>query len=238
MSDSRAKIRAELRWLSSLVGLIDRPDQNAVLLEKASQLDRRLDRVQAAYEKLLALNLDGSDESDLSLVESDVDQCQEMANRVMLRASVLRGIRAKLEVTNSEPAIRVRPELAARLPAVQLPRFTGVIDEWTSFIDLFDSLVHLRDDLTPALKLAQLFAALHGEPRSLVAHLSVSDENYETARTLLASRYHNVRRLADSLLAKIWGIPKVSRVCEVRVTVLNPVITATKALAKLGLPVD
>lgn len=232
MSTPKSILRAERRWLSSVVLLLDRPDRYSVVLERYKELGPRMQRIQLAYEKILDTE---TDEAVLNQIELDFDQSQEIANRISYHAGKLAHSPEKVE--RSESCTR-RGDLLARLPAIALPTFSGDLDEWPSFLDLFDSLVHARDDLSPALKLAQLRSALHGEPRELVSHLTVSEENYDTARALLISRYHNVRRLADTLLGKIWAIPKVARVKDIRVRVLNPVLTATKALQKLGLPVD
>lgn len=85
--------------------------------------------------------------------------------------------------------------------------------------------------------MAQLLAALRGEARDQVAHLAVTDENYETARKLLIRRYENRRRLIDSQLEKFMQIPVVTQVEAIRLELLNPVLSVTKALEKLGLPV-
>lgn len=106
------------------------------------------------------------------------------------------------------------------------------------FINLFDSLVHLRDDLPKSYKMAQLLAALRGEPRELVSHLGVTDGNYDIARHLLTRRYHNKRRLVDAQLKRLFDIPRVTRASAIQTDVLNPLLAVTRALENLGLPIS
>ncbi|KAA5570751.1 DUF1759 domain-containing protein [Acinetobacter baumannii] len=105
-------------------------------------------------------------------------------------------------------------------------------------MNLFDSLVHGRSDLTASYKMAQLRGALRGEPGELVAHLPITNDNYAVARQILFDRYQNQRRLVDTQLARLFAIPKLSRASDIRAEVLNLVTVATKALGNLGLPVD
>lgn len=50
-----------------------------------------------------------------------------------------------------------------------------ILNEWVGFINLFDSLVHDRSDLTASYNMAHLQRALRGEPRELVAHLPITN---------------------------------------------------------------
>lgn len=236
---SRASIRSELRWLTNAAALVDRPDKVEALLVRYQEVSSRLEKAHRGYEKYLALIEDEKEEAaTTAAVEADIEQCHEMADRITQRACELQNARTSGLPTGGKPVGWTRPEFAAQLPAIRIPAFEGKMEDWVSFIDLFDSMVHARTDISAALKLAQLLAVLVGEPRDLVGHLSVTDENYEIARDLLIDRYQNVRRLADTLLEKIWNIPRVTQVSDIRIQMLNPVLMATKALGKLGLPVD
>lgn len=229
-------IRAELRWLTAVAALADRPDRTEAFLQRHTELPGRLDTIQGAYAKLLDLLDTKGDVEKLASYTADVNQCEELGFTIEQRAQVL--LKGQSSSAIDASPVRSRPDLAARLPAIQLPVFSGALEEWTSFIDLFTSLIASREDLTPALKLAQLMSVLAGEPRQMLSHLSITDDNFEPALDLLHSRYNNVRRLAESLINKVWAIPKVSRTNDIRLLILNPVLTATRALKKMGMPVD
>ncbi|XP_062541155.1 uncharacterized protein LOC134209188 [Armigeres subalbatus] len=64
-----------------------------------------------------------------------------------------------------------------RLPQIHLQTFSGDIDEWLSFRDLFTSLIHWRTDLPEVEKLHYLKGCLQGEPKSLIDPLKITKEN-------------------------------------------------------------
>ncbi|CAH2109296.1 unnamed protein product [Euphydryas editha] len=104
-------------------------------------------------------------------------------------------------------------------------------------IGLFESLVDSREDLGPSQKLAYLLSVLDGEARGLVQHLPICDGSYEVARSLLTKRYHNQRCLADAHINQIMDLPVMSNATQLRTQLLNPLLIATNALNRLGLPV-
>lgn len=125
-----------------------------------------------------------------------------------------------------------------RLPDLPIPRFSGRPDAWISFIDQFDSVVDARSDLLSTHKMHYLMSALSDEPKRLVQHLKVEAGNYSVARDLLKRRYHNTRVLADTYIAQIMSLPDISpRLTGLRVSFLNPLLTAYRCLERLELPV-
>lgn len=125
-----------------------------------------------------------------------------------------------------------------RLPDLPIPHFDGRPDAWISFIDQFDSVVDARNDLLSTHKMHYLMSALSSEPKRLVQHLKVEAGNYTVARDLLKRRYHNTRVLADTYIAQIISLPDISpRLTGLRVSFLNPLLTAYRCLERLELPV-
>jgi len=56
------------------------------------------------------------------------------------------------------------------LPTIQVPTFFGVFKDWDLFYELFNELIHLREDLSPTLKFNCLKISLKGEARNVVSH--------------------------------------------------------------------
>lgn len=228
MAKWTAKIRAELRWLSSAVHLIGRPDRTDALLKRSAELPDRSEVVQSAYAALLAL-----DEKIDDSVEADITQFYDLHDELVQAAhKVQRG--PLTAETRSPPPLA----LLGRLPTLDLPHFDGDLKHWTAYHDLFSSLVDARTDLAPSQKLAYLFSTLNGEALELVSHLAVTDQNYPTAQELLEKRYANIRRLADTHVAQILALPHIYGVATLRRDLVNPVMVALNALRRLGLPVD
>jgi hypothetical protein len=75
------------------------------------------------------------------------------------------------------------------LPTVSIPIFNGNYLKWTSFHDLFVSLIYNIEKLTTSQKLHHLKSSLKGDAASSLKHLSVSDANYEPAWEELKRKY-------------------------------------------------
>nr|CAD7448958.1 unnamed protein product [Timema bartmani] len=97
--------------------------------------------------------------------------------------------------------------LSAKLPKLQLPTFSGINTDWTTFHDLYVSLIHTNKTLTPVERFQYLLTTLSGEPLSLLKSLPVSDENYPLAWATLTERYQDVRSIATTHLEKIMQFP-------------------------------
>ncbi|XP_063384362.1 uncharacterized protein LOC134670465 [Cydia fagiglandana] len=127
----------------------------------------------------------------------------------------------------------------AVLPKVKLPTFAGQVEEFVSFMELFQSLVGNDTTLSDTEKMYYLAGSLLGEPKSLIQHLSVIGDNYSVAIDLLNARYNNKRLLADRLLHNLLSAPHVTTKGASGLKMfLNTLIENTKALEKMQFPVD
>ncbi|XP_013181504.1 PREDICTED: uncharacterized protein LOC106127801, partial [Papilio xuthus] len=228
-----ARIGGVLRWLGSAVLNISRPDRARALMARYQVLDDQMADLYAAYRAVLELGLEAD---AINKINADIDQADDLADQIVQAVECLRGSStADARVTAESEA---SPALMSRLPLLDLPRFNGDLDQWVAFSNLFESIVHGRTDLTPAQKLAYLLASLTGEAKGLVQHLGLVDGNYEIARDLLSRRYQNVRRIADSHVATILGLPQISVAQSLRTRLLNPLLIAVNGLKGLDLPVS
>ena len=101
------------------------------------------------------------------------------------------------------------PHAHVKLPSINLPKFSGDIQGWPEFINLFDSSIHVNATIQPSLKLTYLVSCLTGEAKSLVSSVRLINENYEIVRTTLKSRYENNRVLLSTLLKQLTSLDKV-----------------------------
>ncbi|XP_036347149.1 uncharacterized protein LOC118756495 [Rhagoletis pomonella] len=92
---------------------------------------------------------------------------------------------------------------SARLPKIDLPKFSGDYLEWIPFRDMFLSLVHNNDALTPVQKYFYLKGSCIGTPKEMVEEFPATDASYETAWAALVSRFHNKRKLVDQILKRL-----------------------------------
>ena len=126
----------------------------------------------------------------------------------------------------------------ARLPRIELPKFTGDIKDWQAFHTAFASLVDTDESLTNADKLSYLLTCVKGEARSLISHLRQTDDAYPAARDILSRRYENPRMLADTLINRIMQLPQMqTRTAGLRARFLDPLLESYKGLKGLEFPV-
>ncbi|XP_044745180.1 uncharacterized protein LOC123307043 [Coccinella septempunctata] len=117
------------------------------------------------------------------------------------------------------------------IPRVELPCFSGKIEEWPGFIALFDALVHQSISLAPIQKFHLLSSALSGEAASVISGFEMNSANYLLAYQALHSRYQNPRRLADlyvnqileSRPASVSSLPQLKRFITTHQNAMNAI---------------
>ncbi|XP_053612017.1 uncharacterized protein LOC128676097 [Plodia interpunctella] len=99
---------------------------------------------------------------------------------------------------------------SVKLPRITIPTFSGSYTEWTSFRDLFMSLVHTNQTLDNVQKLYYLKCHLSGEAEQLLRHFPITSGNYDVCWNLLDDRYNNKRFIANSVLNRFINQGNVS----------------------------
>lgn len=90
-----------------------------------------------------------------------------------------------------------------RLPKITIPVFSGEYTSWTSFKELFISLVDKNDSLDSVQKLHYLKGQITGEAEQLVRHIPIAGDNYEQCWNVLKNRYDNKKFLANCWLKRL-----------------------------------
>ncbi|GFG31280.1 hypothetical protein Cfor_06215, partial [Coptotermes formosanus] len=232
--DPRTLILSELRWWSTAYALVDRSDRVDALLRRYETVDDRLKTVEQLYSAFIAASA-GVSEDVRNQVANDIDQVYEMYDTIVQRARSLVNIDRSVDKADITPTPTA---LLNRLPNLDLPKFDGSLETWIGYINLFDSLVDSRADLTASQKLAYMRSSLSGEAAQLVQHIAVDNEGYPIARDILFGRYQNIRCLADTHAAIILGLPKIGSTLRLRSDLLNPLLLAYNTLNKLKINLE
>lgn len=231
---AKAVVANELRWFATAAALLSRKDKDAAILDRAEQIRVRIANLESAMSVLTEAGLEvevfAGLINDYEQIMTTHDDIVEAAARIKARQAGGPAPRTSGESDG--------PCVIGRLPTLQLTHFGGKMEEWVAFKNLFESLVDSRHDLSKAQKMAYLLSTLEDEARSLIQHLRVEDDQYDTAWELLNSRFQNVRLLADAHAAQLLALPKVANRAQLRLHLLTPVTVACNALRTLGLPVD
>ncbi|CAK9796286.1 hypothetical protein ANTQUA_LOCUS703 [Anthophora quadrimaculata] len=105
----------------------------------------------------------------------------------------------------------VTAPMAIKLPEMRLPTFDGTIEKWTSYFDIFCSMIDRNDDFTPVQKLQYLRSTLTGKAAACIQSLSITDVNYADALELLKDKYNCTRRILLSHCDGIRQIPRLTK---------------------------
>lgn len=125
-----------------------------------------------------------------------------------LKAAILKMNMDSSHVQQSDTTInvsRVDQSLTVKLPQISVPTFSGQYTEWTSFHDLFTSLIHNNKGLDDVQRLHYLKSHLIGEAEQLLRHISITASNYKTCWELLLHRYNNRKYLANCILKRFMS---------------------------------
>lgn len=104
--------------------------------------------------------------------------------------------------TSGRETITMRSNLL-KLPKITIPNFSGKYHEWTTFRDLFTSMIHNNESLDSVQKLQYLKSYLTGEAEQLLRNIPVSDTNYTRCWSLLEQRYNNKKYLSHCILKRL-----------------------------------
>ena len=99
------------------------------------------------------------------------------------------------------------PELSVRLPAHDLPKFSGNCVDWPVFWNQFRIAVHDRSGLPVTHKFVYLKQCLSGEALDLVKSLLIAEASYGTALTLLRQRFEDTRLILRDYIDALINVP-------------------------------
>ncbi|XP_018377661.1 PREDICTED: uncharacterized protein LOC108770524 [Trachymyrmex cornetzi] len=99
----------------------------------------------------------------------------------------------------------------ARLPRIDIPKFSGNPEDWLSFKDLFTSLVIANGSLSSVEKLQYLKTSLVGTAAQLLRNMSVTGENFQRAWDALIAFYENKRMLLNTTLNSLLSLKRMTK---------------------------
>ncbi|XP_063368239.1 uncharacterized protein LOC134656613 [Cydia amplana] len=149
-----------------------------------------------------------SDKAKYEYFKDDVySACEEMF--IDLKAEMTDMLEGSTPCTSSTNPTPSTSSDDVKLPKIDIAKFTGNYQDWTSFYDMFTSLIHNKQNLSSVQKMHYLKSYLSGEPAQLLDHLAVTETNYELAWLTLQNRYNNKRVIVNSILSKLMNQKKI-----------------------------
>lgn len=199
--------------LDSIKALKDtKYNQALVLFNRTEALERRLDDVKA---DIFSFNAECTDPKDrvnlrkfafstlITAIKTYYFELKEKRDSKNLSESS----QASGSETQESRASKVR------LPKIDIPIFSGTIQEWSHFHSLFDSLIHQNSSLSDVEKFQYLRTLLKGNALKLIENLHLSASNYFVAYDTIKRRYEDKRLKANYYMKQIQdfkGIPSDS----------------------------
>ena len=191
------------RILKVSIAALDDPSQAAVFKTRWSKLERLFDGLTETFTQL---SVDQTDLAATDTLNKRFIDAEDAYFRILEMQEQLFPIPKEKPTPASD---RASPRSKARLPRIELPKFTGIITDWPAFDSVFASLVDTDPNLTNSDKLVYLITCVQGETHTLVSHLRATDDSYPLAMDILRRRYENPRMLADALIGRILNHPHV-----------------------------
>ncbi|XP_018398721.1 PREDICTED: uncharacterized protein LOC108776532, partial [Cyphomyrmex costatus] len=102
-------------------------------------------------------------------------------------------------------------ESQIRLPKIQLPTFSGAYEDWYTFYDSFDKLIHTNDKLSSIQKFHYLRSSLKDEAANVIKSFDITASNYDEAWELLVERFDNKRRIIKTHIKVMFDIAPIHK---------------------------
>lgn len=218
-------------------------------MKKLSILWNQYDEVQTRIEALDYENPDDKDENVLHKQHTDERASFENPyfNLVLRYESTLHSIEVReghenAEVQNSgtEPQPRNNYMVSQlRLSKIELPSFSGKVEDWYSFYDTFEKLINANSGLSAIQKFHYLRSSLKCEAAEVIKAFEITTENYREAWELLIERYDNRRRIVQGHVKALFVLPSMTKENHSQLRILlDGVCKHLRALKALERPTD
>lgn len=126
-----------------------------------------------------------------------------------------------------------------RLPKIQLPIFSGAYEDWYTFYDSFEKLIHTNERLSSIQKFHYLRSSLKDKAAEVIKSFDITTDNYLEAWQLLNERFDNKRRIIQTHIKAIFEIAPIPKEnCTLLRGLLDNVLKHFRALKALQRPVE
>ncbi|GFV91429.1 integrase catalytic domain-containing protein [Trichonephila clavipes] len=225
LNQKKAIISSLTRLKNKTLQYINELDSTELKIRK-NRFDVIGEELKTLFDNLFSLARD--DEIECYILEKQelLDTWEEMLILLERRVSHLNKTNKSTEVIHT----RNSDSTEIKLPTLSLPTFSGVIDEWLTFADLFQAAVTNHLNLTGAQKLQYLKGVLKGDAHNIVQSLPITDGNFQIAWDLLKERYFPKREILSSLMKKLMNITPIT--CESHAQILK-LVDSTKECVRL-----
>ena len=122
----------------------------------------------------------------------------------------LRQFREILVNLTGQPTAQVQDNrhnnIRVKMPELKLCEFKGDVEEFQTFWDKFQALVHRRTDLEKVVKMTYLMDCLKGPALATIAGYNESEEDYDDAIASLLNKYADRDKTRQTLVLQLFTL--------------------------------
>lgn len=226
----KGRVRQFSNYLSRYDPSVSSPSELKVRLQRFEQLFDKYDQVQVELELLQEEQY------------KDREQFEDLYFPILANARDF--------IYQSEQPQEVQPPQAEHnqtqsdiskpiLPKIELPRFSGRIEDWNTFIELFNSLVDSNSAIPLIQKHHYLRLALSGTAAKILDSIPITSDNYKVACDLLKQRYDNPRLAVHRHIRNLFNLDPIRTESVIALrNLLDDVQRQVRSLEVLKEPVE
>ncbi len=182
--------------------------QTKITLTEKMETLRRLDDT--------ILDLVSAEEDGEATIAAEIDESEKI--KADIRGVVL-AIEEKLRenlantappTSQTVPSPPPKTEKAkARLPKLEVKKFTGRFHEWQEFWDSYRSAIHSNDSLSDVDKFSYLRGLVEGPAKACIAGFALTEANYNAAIELLERRFGKKIAIERAHISELLNVQPV-----------------------------
>lgn len=239
LKKQRTSAKSRLTIAANKITSLDSFSTKHVIEIAIEQFDAKLalyDNIQAQIEAVVS-----PEGLDLEIEESEgfrSAKLETLAEGRQLLEQCLSSVAAPAPTTASTGSVTGMPSvysLHPSLPKIELPYFSGDYTCWQAFYDKFNAIVHSNSQLPTISKFTYLQSLLKGEAASAICGLSLTETNYDFARTILEQRFGRKERIIFSHIQALLNMSTPGRSTSELWALHDSLQTHVRSLEGLGI---
>jgi len=199
----KAKVTTFQTFLKKLDTDLSKGQELPLRLERAEKLLSEYDEVQSEIEAATDIDMDERAKFEDAFYTA-ILLGRNTVTRLSPSTSKELASSAAIDITTHTNSL-------LKLPNINLPTFNGEYNQWITFRDTFEAIIDSNTNLSKVQKFYYLQSAVKGTAAQCFQSLSLSNENYDAAWTLLKSRFENKRLIVHHHIQALLDLPVLTK---------------------------
>jgi flagellar biosynthesis chaperone FliJ len=166
--------------------------------------------INARFEHYEKLNDKAIEDEAKTRTAEEMKEMTEIAERITnlkIAAKVKEKKIAALNEEKEKQKEREKEIQKIKIPKMELTTFSGKIEEWPTFWNIFEDTIHNNKEVSTINKLRYLINVIKEPASAHIKNMEIKAENYETAIKILEKNYNRPIQAVSNLFQKILDIP-------------------------------